>query len=125
MEGRQTAAGYIAMFERASLLTEGNRLCGESWIFQQDNAAIHTARRIKDFFQTNNITLLSHPSCSPDLNHIENLWGWMVKEVYKHGSQCNTEEALREAVYETWKSVPRTLFEKLLTNLPKRVSSYS
>uniref|UniRef100_A0A3Q4HU26 Tc1-like transposase DDE domain-containing protein n=2 Tax=Pseudocrenilabrinae TaxID=318546 RepID=A0A3Q4HU26_NEOBR len=37
-----------------------------------------------DFFQENNITILEHPACSPDLNPIENLCGWMAGEVCKN-----------------------------------------
>ena len=43
------------MLERSSLFTEEARLCGEDCFYQQDNATIHTARRLKDFFQANNI----------------------------------------------------------------------
>ncbi len=65
--GRQTAAGYVDMLQRASLLTEGPRLCGNDWVFQQDNAAVHNTRLTKDFFQENDVALLDHPACSPDL----------------------------------------------------------
>uniref|UniRef100_A0A8C4EK91 Tc1-like transposase DDE domain-containing protein n=1 Tax=Dicentrarchus labrax TaxID=13489 RepID=A0A8C4EK91_DICLA len=74
VQGRQTAAGYVEMLQWASLLTEGPRLCGDDWVFQQDNAAVHNARLTKDFFQENNVTLLDHPACSLDLNPIENLY---------------------------------------------------
>uniref|UniRef100_A0A3P8TDY6 Tc1-like transposase DDE domain-containing protein n=1 Tax=Amphiprion percula TaxID=161767 RepID=A0A3P8TDY6_AMPPE len=73
VQGRRTAAGYVQMLQQASLMTEGPRLCGNSWVFQQDNAAVHNARLTKDFFRENNITLLDHPACSPDLNPIENI----------------------------------------------------
>uniref|UniRef100_A0A3Q0QWR4 Tc1-like transposase DDE domain-containing protein n=1 Tax=Amphilophus citrinellus TaxID=61819 RepID=A0A3Q0QWR4_AMPCI len=43
VQGRQTAAGYVEMLQRASLMTEGPRLCGNDWVFQQDNAAVHNA----------------------------------------------------------------------------------
>uniref|UniRef100_A0A673AD70 Uncharacterized protein n=1 Tax=Sphaeramia orbicularis TaxID=375764 RepID=A0A673AD70_9TELE len=46
VQGRQTVAGYVQMLQRASLMTEGLRLCGNSW----------------DFFRENNITLLDHPT---------------------------------------------------------------
>uniref|UniRef100_A0A673AN80 Transposase Tc1-like domain-containing protein n=1 Tax=Sphaeramia orbicularis TaxID=375764 RepID=A0A673AN80_9TELE len=32
VQGRQTAAGYVQMLQRASLMTEGPGLCGNSWV---------------------------------------------------------------------------------------------
>uniref|UniRef100_A0A3Q3B4N6 Tc1-like transposase DDE domain-containing protein n=1 Tax=Kryptolebias marmoratus TaxID=37003 RepID=A0A3Q3B4N6_KRYMA len=48
VQGRQTAAGYVEMLQWASLMTEGPRLCGNDWVFQQDNAAVHNARLTKE-----------------------------------------------------------------------------
>ncbi|KAF2356341.1 hypothetical protein FHG87_012907 [Trinorchestia longiramus] len=101
VEGRQKSAEYIAMLERASIVTECPRMCGENWIFQQDNTAIHTDRHSKQFFDVNNIQVSNHSPCSPDLNPIGNLWGWMVKEFYKNGLQFETKEGLRKAVFDT------------------------
>ena len=61
VQGHQNAAGCIDMLERSSLFNEGARLCGEDWIFQQDIAAIQTARESMDFFQVSNICLLDYP----------------------------------------------------------------
>uniref|UniRef100_A0A3P8U947 Tc1-like transposase DDE domain-containing protein n=1 Tax=Amphiprion percula TaxID=161767 RepID=A0A3P8U947_AMPPE len=119
VQGRQTVAGYVLMLQRASLMIEGPRLCGNSWVFQQDNAAVHNARLTKDFFRENNITLLDHPACSPDLNPIENIWGWMAREVYKNGHQFQTVDALRETIFTTWSNVPTSLLETLTSSMPK------
>lgn len=121
VQGRQTAAGYVEMLQQASLLAEGPRLCGEEWIFQQDNAAIHNARRTMDFFHENNVTLLDHPACSPDLNPIENIWGWLAREVYKNGRQFQTVDALRDTIFTTWSNVPVHLLETLASSMPKRI----
>uniref|UniRef100_A0A3B3XGH3 SRCR domain-containing protein n=1 Tax=Poecilia mexicana TaxID=48701 RepID=A0A3B3XGH3_9TELE len=48
VQGRHTAAGYVEMLQRASLMTEGPRLCGNDWVFQQDNAAVHNVCLTKD-----------------------------------------------------------------------------
>ena len=50
VQGRQTAAGYVGMLQRSSLATKGPRLCVDESIFQQDNAAVHTARHTMTFF---------------------------------------------------------------------------
>ncbi|CAB1445847.1 unnamed protein product [Pleuronectes platessa] len=42
---------------------------------------------------------------SPDLNPIENIWGWMAREVYKNGLQFQTVDALREAIFTTWRNI--------------------
>lgn len=75
VQGYQTAAGYVEMLQRAYLLTEGPHLCGDDWVFQQDNAADRSLT--KESLQENDITLLDHPAFSPDLNPIENVLGWM------------------------------------------------
>ncbi len=67
VQGRQTAAGYVVMLQRASLLTKGPRLCGNGSVFLQNNAAVHNNRPMKGLFQENNVALLDHPACSPDL----------------------------------------------------------
>ncbi|CAB1458280.1 unnamed protein product [Pleuronectes platessa] len=121
VQGRQTAAGYVEMLQRASLMTEGPRLCGNDWVFQQDNAPIHNARLTKTFFQENNITLFDHPACSPDLNPIENILGWMAREVYKNGLQFQTMDALREAIFTTWRNIRTSLLETLASSMPKRI----
>jgi len=60
------AAGCVEMLQQASRLTVGPHLCGDGWVFQQDNAAVHNA-------QENSVSLLDHPASSHDLNPIENI----------------------------------------------------
>ena len=49
VQDRQTAAGYVRMLPRSTLVTESFRLCGDGWHFQKNNAAIHNARQILTF----------------------------------------------------------------------------
>ena len=121
VKGRQTSLKYISMLENASIRTEGPRLCGRNWIFQQDNAAIHTSRQAREYFSSNNIELLDHPACSPDLNPIENLWGWMAKEVFKDGTQYDSIKELSDSVFSTWDKIPSQLIKNLVASMPKRI----
>uniref|UniRef100_A0A3B4H9N6 Tc1-like transposase DDE domain-containing protein n=1 Tax=Pundamilia nyererei TaxID=303518 RepID=A0A3B4H9N6_9CICH len=90
VQGHQTPLTK-SRYCRASLMTEGPRVYGIDWVFQQDNATVHNTHGTRDFFQKNNVSLLDHPACSPDLNLIENLSGWMVREVYKKWPTCLLE----------------------------------
>ena len=81
--GRQNAANYVKMLNDLYLALKGRRLCGEEWIFQQDNAAIHNALMTKKYLLKQKIRLLDHSGCSPGLNPIENLWGLIVAKFMK------------------------------------------
>ena len=47
--GRQKAADYVKMLNDLSVTQKEHHLCGEEWIFQQDNAAIHNASITKKY----------------------------------------------------------------------------
>ena len=66
VQGRKTTAGYVRMLKISALGTEGPRLCGNEWHFQQYNATIYNARHTLTFMKENEIHVLSHSTCSPD-----------------------------------------------------------
>lgn len=79
-----------------------NDVHGTSYVYQQDNAPIHTSNETKQWFQRNGITPMPWPSCSPDLSHIESLWGILSRRVYHHGKQYNNVPELKKAVLKEW-----------------------
>ena len=91
--------------------------------FQQDNAPIHVSKEAREYFKENDIDidLLEWPSKSPDLNPIENLWGYMVLHVYQKGNrQFRTKAELKNALIETWNSIPNDLLVSLSASMPDR-----
>jgi len=94
---------------------------GEPAIFQQDNAPVHTARIINEFFLANKIGTMDWPALSPDLNIIENVWGLLARFVYPDGKQYSSVEELKRAILHAWEAIPQEKIQKLYDSLPNRM----
>ena len=68
----------------------------------------------KKYLLEQKIRLLNYPSCSPDLNPIENLWGLIVAKVYKGGRQYSAISELKNAILDAWEKCLRFNFRNLL-----------
>ena len=90
-------------------------------IYQQDNARIHTSRSTLDWFQHHQITLMSWPTCSPDLNPMENLWGVLVCQIYANNHQFQTEKDLKVAILEAWNRLSPDILMNLVNSMPNRI----
>lgn len=121
IDGRLNANGYQQMLQEASLEEEGRRLGGENWIFMQDNAPIHKARSTMAFFNARNIALLEWPACSPDLNPIENCWGWLSRKVYGGGQQFSSLQELKDAILQSWAQMSDSYLQGLINSMPQRM----
>ncbi len=90
----------------------------QDWIFQQDNAPDN-----HDYFSNHNISLLPRPANFPDLNPIENLWGILVRDVYKDNKQYNTVQELMEEINRCWNNIDQKVVQNLYKSMPKRVAN--
>lgn len=95
---------------------------GRGWIFQDDNARIHTSASTKNWLVTNRIKKLDWPSYSPDLNIIENVWAILSRRVYKNCVQYHTKEDLWIAVQREWDLISQSQIQTLFKCIPKRVA---
>jgi transposase len=99
--------------------------------FMQDNASIHTARVVRQWFADMAIPLTDWPPYSPDLNPIEQVWFHMkawVMENYpelENASGVSEEdiEKLEKALIEAWDALPSLLFESLIDSMEQRVNA--
>ena len=96
--------------------------------FMQDNAPIHTANKVKDWFKAKRIKVLEWPPYSPDLNPIEHLWFHLkakVLELYPELSEVRggveyIQEQLGEALQEAWEALDQDLFDNVLDSMKRR-----
>jgi len=95
-----------------------------------DNASIHTAYAVVDWFTEIGIPLADHPLFSPDMNPIEHIWFHLKKQVLllhpeltDMGKGEADLQALESALVEAWQAIPIEIFQKVLDSMPKRVTT--
>nr|CCA23471.1 GJ22539 putative [Albugo laibachii Nc14] len=90
-------------------------------IFQHDNAAPHAARHTKTWLLDQGFDVMTWPACSPDLNPIESVWGYMSRHVYANERQLHLIQELKNAIQQVWDQIPASYLLALVTSMPKRV----
>uniref|UniRef100_A0A914CDA8 Tc1-like transposase DDE domain-containing protein n=1 Tax=Acrobeloides nanus TaxID=290746 RepID=A0A914CDA8_9BILA len=89
--------------------------------FQRDNAPIHVIGETMEWFEEHGVDIFDHPSCSPDLNPMENLWGILVREVYAKNRQYDDVETLQNAIVKAWDNINDETLQNLTDSMKNRV----
>ena len=100
-------------------------------IYMQDNGPIHTAKKVKKWFDDNGIMVMEWPPYSPDLNPIEHLWFHLKELVYKfnpdiervEGNDEKIRETLFEALFKAWQSIDEYYLHDLVWSMERRVKA--
>ena len=103
----------------------------EDILFQQDNAPVHKAYSVIDWFERNCIELVEHSLYSPDLSPIEHVWVELKKRLHQQYPRISDISRAKEAVKErlvqvlplVWETIPEEFFEKLWKSMPNRVAA--
>jgi transposase len=105
--------GYFARSYLEVLNDQLPTIYSPGMTFMQDNASIHTAEIIKQWFKDNVIPVLEWPLYSPDLNPIEMVWAWLKEWVCNNypdlknmGTSQQAYQRLYSVLQEGWKSIP-------------------
>lgn len=91
------------------------------FMFQQDNASVHTAHVITEYFRKEGISSLHWPAKSPDLNPIENLWYILKHEIMKKVGEIETITDLKNVIRSCWESISPAYVKKLYLSMPRRL----
>lgn len=88
--------------------------------FMHDGARPHTANYTKDYLASIPIEVIPWPACSPDVNPIENLWGYLTQIVYADSRHFQTKEQLKGALVNAWDSIPQQELDALNSSMRQR-----
>lgn len=102
LDGTVNAERYLEeVLKRPMLLSAADIFGpGGEFIFQQDGAPCHTAKKVMTWCKMNHITVMDWPGNSPDLNPIENLWSRLKRLVALE--KPTTRRTLIEAILKCW-----------------------
>lgn len=92
-----------------------------TFIFQQDNARIHTTSNVKDYLQSAGITVLEWPANSPDISPIERVWAYIKHRLYSYPTHAASLQELFNRVEGIWTSLPARFIPKLYEELPAKM----
>jgi hypothetical protein len=97
-----------------------------TWQLMQDNDPSHSCatgvvQRWNSVHGSSVSVLPDWPPHSPDLNPIENLWGWVQERVNRKG--CTTFQQFKTALLSELRSVPRGYLVKLYDSMPRRMAA--
>ena len=123
LEGRITARIYIELLESYLLPFINSLENNNDYIFQEDNAPIHTANIAKDWKEDNDIVSLPWPAQSPDLNPIENLWDELERKVRKHDPLPKNKDNLWQILQDEWSKLDIGICKNLVDSMPRRISA--
>src|SRR6266487_50662 len=98
-------------------------------VFMQDNASIHTAQKVKDWFGEQHVRTTDWPPYSPDLNPIENAWYAikclalkMFPDIMNGGGKAEEDiQKVEECLKAAWDALPNSLFEGLIKSIKARI----
>lgn len=120
--GRMNQWIYLDVLENQLMPSiEVLRKPDQSMIFQQDGASCHTAKRVKAWFDNQNIEQMTWPANSPDLSPIENIWIEIDKKLAK--LRISSLAELEDTLHRLWGEIDRQDILAHIESMPRRVAA--
>jgi transposase len=87
----------------------------------QDNAPCHKTLLIRQWMEDNGIVTIPWPSCSPDLNPIEQVWSAMKTNI--QGKRFSSKAELWTELQRIWFNFSPSFIHRYIDSMPRRVKA--
>lgn len=124
---------YLAMLKVVlpSVAERVQELTGRPAIFMQDNAPIHRAHIVTEWFKSSGIQVMKWPPYSPDLNPIEHCWKRLKEKLQTRypdiatmlGGKPAIQLRLRTLLPKVWDEIEGQYLKSLCTSMCSRVNA--
>ncbi|GFV54364.1 transposable element Tcb2 transposase [Trichonephila clavipes] len=94
---------------------------GDKFVFMDDNATCPRTLAVQDCLENEGIQRLVWPARSPDLNHIENVWDALGRQVAGQNYPPTSKNTLIRALTEEWDKLPQQLLDNVVLSIVRRV----
>jgi transposase len=88
----------------------------------EDNAPVHKGACVKPRMDLK-WPPYEHPSNSPDLNPIENIWAYMKLQVTLKYKYVSSQAEMRRLVLEMWNNFSDSQWDGLIASMPERMKA--
>jgi len=98
---------------------------GDNFWFQEDNASVHKAKIIKDFYTASGINVLKWPAKSPDINITEDIWRIISEMVYdgpQYRNKIELERAINDAIFTINTTKRQCVFDLYHRVIPRLIN---
>lgn len=120
LDGNMDQHQYIRVLD-TKLLPFARGHFEANFVFQDDNAPAHRARRVAEFLENEDVEHMDWPAMSPDMNPIENLWSDLSRALNQVDNQPTNVAQLTQAVIDCWRNIPDQKLSTLVSSMPRRV----
>lgn len=122
IDTKMDSAGYIAILDSGYFGTlDMHGFDVSNSALQQDNDPKHLSAMTRSWLIDHDIKVLKWPSCSPDLNIIENLWYYLKVRVSSVEDKPKNVDELKAVIKRIWEQIPLSYVQSLYDSISERL----
>ena len=73
------------------------------------------------YLESHKINTISWQEISPDLSHIENLWGILANRIYANNKRFSFLSELKKEIVYCWNLISNEVIQNLIKSMPQRL----